>query len=167
MSDPCPIEFSYSFTHNAGYTVPPQRHSCYELVYYTSGTGTTVIGNKVFSICAGTFTLIRPNMIHSEQHDTEGSVTFINFHADIANELADRAYQDPADAPILTILTALLEELKHRKRNYKKILALKLEEMVILIDRLCNEVEAPKEDAIEYAIRYIREYHSTPIDWQN
>lgn len=167
MNDPCPIEFSYSFTHDAGYSVPPQRHACYELVYYMSGSGTTVIGNKVFPISAGTFTLIRPNMIHSEQHDTAGSVAFINFHAEIPDELADRAYQDPTDAPIFALLTALLEELKQLKRNYKKILALKLEEMVLLIDRLCCEVEAPKEDAIEYAVRYIREYHSTPIDWQN
>lgn len=167
MNDPCPIEFSYSFTHDAGYTVPPQWHTSYELVYYTEGVGTTVIGNRVFPIAPGTFTLIRPNTVHSEHHDTAGSVAFIVFRTEIPDELTDRAYSDPADTPILKLLTSMLEELQQFKRNYKRILSLQLQELVILIDRLCCDGERQKEDTIEYAVRYIHEYHSTPIDWQN
>ena len=167
MNEFCPIEFSYSFTHDAGYTVPLQHHACYELVYYISGSGTTVIGNKTHPISPGTFTLIHPFTEHSEHHVTAGSVMFINFHADVPKELTDRSFQDNKDQVIYNVLIRLLSELQTLKQNYKKILALELEEMIIHIDRLCQKSEPPTETAIEYAVRFIQEYHSTSIDWQN
>lgn len=167
MNEFCPIEFSYSFTHPAGYTVPRQHHACYELVYYISGSGTTVIGNKTYPINPGTFTLIRPFTEHSEHHVTEGSVMFINFHADVPKELTDLSFQDTKDKVIYNVLIRLLGELQTLKKNYKKVLALELEEMIIHIDRLCQKSPPQKETAIEYAVRFIQEYHSTPIDWQN
>lgn len=167
MQKRCPISFHYAFSHGAGYIVPPQSHFAYELVYYVKGSGNTTVGGSSFPFHQGSFTLTRPGTVHSEHHATAGNVMFIIFQADVPDELPNHVFHDSEDRIIETLLRDIFNELQERRQGYTEILELRLRELMIKIGRLSTPSTEGKSDITDFAVRYIREYYSTPIDWKD
>ena len=71
------IDFFMSHIHYAGDIVPPQAHTCYEIVYYITGTGNTVLQDTRYKIAPNTFTVISPLTTHSEEYTTKSDLIFI------------------------------------------------------------------------------------------
>lgn len=166
MDVPHFINFYRQFVHEAKYIVPPQSHSCFELVYYMTGEGTTVIGNTEYEIAPNTFTLISPETLHSEHHNTSGEILFIGFEGEIPDFLENCSFKDSEDHLILSTLEGIFKELENYKNNYKRIIQLKLQELIIYITRLVLTDKKEKNDTVGYAVHYIEQYYSTPIDWK-
>ena len=160
------IRFYRQFVHEAGYIVPPQSHPCYELVYYLSGTGATLLGDTEHLIEPNTFTVIQPNTVHSERHHSQGEILFIGFEGVVPDSIADRSFSDSDDQVILSTLKGIFAELKNYQPDYKKIIQFKLQELIVYITRLTQINKKVKNDTVEYAVRYIEQYYSIPINWK-
>ena len=160
------INFYRRFTHEAGYIVPPQSHPCYELVYYLTGEGSTMLGNTEHQIAPNTFTVIHPETVHSEHHQTQGEILFIGFEGVVPDNITDCSFADSESRIILATLEGIFSELKNYQIDYKKIIQLKLQELIVYIERLTQTNKKIKNDTVEYAVRYIEQYYSLPIDWK-
>jgi len=104
------------------YHINLHTHPFYELVYVTRGTGIVRIGSKIESFRPGTFTLVPPNVPHSEN----GEDGFQNLNLSIEDpKLPVKNYilmQDNENHDVLQILQQIVYEFHLRRSNWQKII---------------------------------------------
>lgn len=166
MSQNYAIDYVCHSVHRGGETVGEHSHTCYELVYYVTGSGATVIDGKEYEIAPNTFVLIPPDTKHSERHDTENKMIFIGFHGMALSQIPSGHFNDSDQKIILNTITDMLNEVSNHLADYRKVLLLKLQEMIVYVTRICSPSGSRKNDTIDFAIKYIEESYMSPINWR-
>ncbi|MBE6761279.1 MAG: helix-turn-helix domain-containing protein [Ruminococcaceae bacterium] len=140
---------------NKGDSVNFHSHNYHELVYYGFGDGETTIEDKKYHFTNNCFFLIPPNVVHNEIHNADGEVICLEF---IANTHPPLSFNRDNSQKCYKILRDILHEVKNQKYGYKEMIALKLNELFIYIQR--SERPSINEKNFEYVINYIQEnYH--------
>lgn len=161
------IDFVKAYRHRAGQRVADQSHTCYELVYYWSGSGTTTIGDETFVLRPNTFSLIRPKVIHSETHTDPSHVLFIGFRGTVREPEHTVFFSDSPDRRIGETLRSLYEEWLSGNSDSMEIMLLKLRLLLCYVYRIAGIAEsAQKESRMRFAANYIKQYCTGTIDWR-
>lgn len=140
-------------------SVNSHSHYYHELVYYSYGEGTSTINGKVFSFSGSCFVVIPKMVAHQEFHNSDTEVICIGF---LSSEDLQIGFFPDASHTFLRIFNDILREVSTQPFGYKKMLEIKLNELLLNADRAMNSVSETKN--FEYAINYIRENFHERID---
>lgn len=103
------------------YRINLHTHPFYELVYVTRGTGYVRIGDATESFCPGTFTIVAPNIPHTEYSEE----SFQNLNLSIEDPgFPVKNYiimQDSKNHDVLQLLQQINYEFHLRRHNWQKI----------------------------------------------
>lgn len=139
----------------AGLVVNAHCHHCYELVYYIQDGGRTVLDGIPYTLHDGSFALIPPGVLHSEEHTSDNDVLFVQFQC---SEPLDLMFSPDADKSVFRVAKVIDYELWNQPPEYEKMLALKIGELVLLLQRRQNRaVTQHNQKGFYYIIRYISE----------
>lgn len=162
----CKFEFLYYCTHMAATYVDLHQHNCYELVYYTRGTGTMNLNGVVYHYQPQSITLTRPNYTHDERHEEETDVIFIGFsYDDYPISLENGIYNDANKEEILQLLLQMKQEMVEKKPFYEIKLNLLTQEIIIALERTGKIVSDTVElDKLLYARTFIDENYNQKLN---
>lgn len=127
-------------------------HKYHELVYYVHGNGKTEIQGKTFCFLDSSFVIIPPNAEHDELHYTDANVICLMFSG--VDSLQLGFFKD-SSFKIKKILNDLLNEAHNQNYDYKEMLLVKLNELLLNIRRIEHTVGNTK--SFEFIINYISE----------
>jgi len=151
----------WKVSHLTGHYVDQESHDKYELVYYRNGHGTSQIGDKKYTFHPNTFFIIPPNTIHDESHKADCSVYFMRFHCQ--EDIPCGLFEDPNE-DVYRILKTVRSETLDQKADYKDMITLKLNELLILLERDINAGTKPNmRKNFEYIINYLSENYREKI----
>jgi len=139
-------------SRNQDLYIKHHSHKYHELVYYVYGNGKTEIGGKSFCFLNNSFVIIPPDTEHDELHYADGDVICLMFSG--ADELQLGIFEDPS-RKVAKILNELMDEVHKQSYNYKEMLVVKLNELMLNISRIENTKRDTK--SFEYIINYISE----------
>ncbi|QHW31370.1 AraC family transcriptional regulator [Paenibacillus rhizovicinus] len=162
------LEFFLYKSHEPGTYVDFHKHSCYELVYYVSGSGTMNLGGRTLVYAPGTMTMTRPDYMHDERHDEETEVIFFGFrYDDFPVPLQNGLIADTEERTVLSLMLTMKEELLAQKAHYVPRTNLLLNEIILLLGRQ-SETAAPQDEhrpeRLFYARRYLDENFTQPVE---
>ena len=161
------IDFVKAYRHRPGERVPDQFHTCYELVYYFDGDGSTTIGGQTHALRPNTFSLIRPKAVHSELHAGPSEVLFIGFHGTFREPEGNLFLPDTPDGSIGAALRAIYEEHISNRQDATKAMLLHLRLLLLYISRLTRKGPPSGGSAqMQFAANYIGQYCTGSINWQ-
>lgn len=151
----CKLLTAQSVIRRGGTEIPLHQHRHYEIVYYKTACGSTVVENKSCRFFKNSYYIIFPGVEHSEQHEKDGRVLFLEFDTDL--RLESKLYRDK-NYTAGTLLHEILNEVCSQPPGYKSMLQAKLTELLIGVYR--QNTTAPKEQLpqdFSYAITYLQE----------
>lgn len=108
-------------------------HDFAELVYFSSGNGTYVCGEKEFAFGPHTLIYIPTNVPHAEFCDTSFSNFFFLTNAELQDQKDALVYEDFIDREMESLFTQLRYHYFHRCENFEVVCALIVELMLELI----------------------------------
>lgn len=148
------------------FKVEDHVHPYYELVYYTEGTGKTVVDSRSFDYMAGTYILVPPGIEHSESIFTPSKHLRIGFdYLDINTLLPKVLYKDTPDRRILKILNDIREEYTSALPYYSlRLDILTCDIIAITMRSYCAPAEKSADAQLKMALTYLDTYHTTTID---
>ncbi|MFD0713858.1 AraC family transcriptional regulator [Paenibacillus sp. GCM10027626] len=160
------LSFMQFYLLEGATSVEYHRHSCYEIVYYKSGSGMTQIDGKRYKYGPNTFAVNRPKSLHNEWHDEETELLFIGFHFDeVPVSLPNGVFRDSPHHPVQQIFEKMKSELISKKNYHLLMLNMLGNELMLEIGRTpdlaTGEVEA--EDRIHFARNFIKENYTQPL----
>lgn len=155
MEDFC-LDFLKFQENAAGFYAPRHHHACYELVYYSSGTGEFTLNDKKYNYSPHTFAIIQPHMLHDEKAFTDSTLLFMGFrYFDQEYPLSSGIYKDYDDSTVYTVLQNMHTEMSKKAPLYGSMLNAMTHTLVISIFRKFFAVE---DISHNYNINYIRKY---------
>jgi len=141
------------------FNIIEHTHNYYELVYYKFGSGKTGIGDKLFNFSTESFAIIPPNIRHNELHNIDGGVICLSFTSN--QKLSIGLYNDN-NRDFLKILQELMYEVKKQDISYRRMLNIKLEELLLKLNRLT--VKKTNKKDFDYVINFLSSnYHENII----
>lgn len=146
--------------------IPKHSHNCYELVYYLQGNGTIEISGTVHNFSSHTYSFTKPLSWQIESHKENAEVLYIGFYSKEKIDIEEGVYCDDNYFTMRKLLQEIYCECSQQKTDYKRMVALKIQELAILLKRTMDKLPN-KIYSFEYAINFIRENYSTKIDFQN
>lgn len=160
------IVFFYYRSHESGSYVDFHRHSCYELVYYVTGTGAMQLDGRQLLYKPGALTLTRPHFDHDERHDEYTDVIFFGFvYDDHPVPLPNGLYQDSANGEILDLVLKMKQELLERQLYHEARVNLMMNEIIVLLGRSVNAgLPLQQPEKLLYARRYMDENFAQPVN---
>lgn len=162
----CSLEFLFYLTRQGGSSIGEHQHSCFELVYYITGEGSTNIGGTVYKYQPNCFAIIPPETVHDEIRVEDSNLLFIGFQVNPCDiELNSGVYIDPAPNNIFRVLHKIKSEMLDKKPHFKIRLESLLIELIVEIDRM-NTEEKVKRNELSYIENYLNENFSDDINYQ-
>lgn len=134
-----------------GNFVRPNYHAYYELVYYVTGGGHTLIGEESFDFTADNFVIIPPMVEHQELLSATSDIICLAFSCDMPLPISLR---HDHTRTFLTILETIVEECTDQELHYTAMVDAKLRELIIYLSRdttLCKV----KNKNVEHIVKYI------------
>lgn len=160
------IEMQYVWIRNyeSPRTIMAHQHACYEFIYYLKGNGEGSYGKTKYRYEPGTFVLVEPDTIHGEVHNTQTSMISIGFCLhDYFISPQNCCYKDDT-SKIFELVQAIRHEFKGKPPYYREYIENLLGNILIHILRKGPVPSPGKENSIDYAISYIREYYMSDIN---
>lgn len=156
------LYFCYSTDKKKDAYVNPHKHNCWELVYYKSSAGKTVIDGLEFGFCENTFALLPPRCVHDEAHTQNGRLSYIGFEAP-GLKLSAGVYRDDPYQNIRHTVSRILAEGKAVLADSNELLPLLIRELTVYLNRLQdpNPIHA---DGLGYAKCFLDENYNLKID---
>lgn len=160
------IEMQYVWIRNyeSPRTIVTHQHACYEFIYYLKGDGEGEYGKTKYHYEPGTYVLVEPDMLHGEVHNTQTSMISIGFC--LRNHFAmpqSCCYKDETPK-IFDLVQTIRHEFKAKPPYYREYIETLLENILIYILRKNPASSASKENSVDYAVSYIREYYMSDIN---
>ena len=94
-------------------------HDCYEIVYFLSGSGKTIIGEKSYPVSEHSYCIVAPHSKHIECMDGYGEILFIGFELDpSALQLKEGVYRSH-DRSCLSQFQRIFEEYREQSLGYE------------------------------------------------
>lgn len=154
--------FITSHTLKKGRVVDTNTHSCHELVFYCYGcNGVITIDGVDHKISAGDISVVTENIQHSEKHFSDVECLFFGFESD--EEIESRVYHNVWDAK--PIIQSIIKESIEQKYEYKSIINLKIQEIMLLLKRSMDITsKTDKSKSLFYCKNYIDENYMYKIN---
>lgn len=151
------LKTAWSACREKGKRIRFHQHDFYELVYYCNGSGRGCVGNQSYSISANTFILVPPNMGHEEYHQADCELFCIGF---MSEEMLDFHLLQDLQGTIYGIVKTIIREATEQPLCYKKMIIVKLCELMLEIQRQEDTRPQYSTRNFEYVINYIAQnYH--------
>lgn len=153
------LVFCFRDYREKGWQIAAHSHDCCELVFYGSATrGETEIDGKCFSLGPYSVSLIRRNTPHSERHMQRAEVLFFGFDGPVS--LTDGVWNDMKE--VGPLFYDIAEEMKNQKWGYENIISLKIQEILICLERKSRS-ESSTVKNLDYCKRYIEENYMQDV----
>jgi len=151
--------------------VSPQMHSCYEIVFYASGSGKTLIGEDLYDYSAGDIAIIEPGTVHDELCITESEIHFCLFTYEGILHLENGVHSlcrlengEDIIAHITDLFHRIQNEMYYKQLSYEAVLDFLMGELLVAVCRTHSRVR-PTSDGIEYIKMYIKENYTRRLDF--
>ncbi len=163
---------------------PYHYHPCYEIIFYSSGSGSSNYGlcvdsplqNKFFifenppdvqknmqeiSFWQNSLFFYEPYTYHNEKHIQGGRVMVLGFLADSPIKLARHAYHNLTEEA-KQYIQRIAGEYAIKKPDYMEAINALLELLIVELKRM-NDVKDESQKSLELAKNYIENYYMTKI----
>jgi len=160
------ILFFQQITRPRNKVVPVHNHNCYEIVYYKKCDGSIELDGKPCPFKNNTFSFSKPQTWQIESHFEEGELLFIGFQCRNTIDMPNGVYDDDEDFSMQKIINEIYLECSRQKRDYQKMVQLKIQELQILLERFKNR-SAYTAYNFNYAVNFIRENYQHKVDFNN
>lgn len=155
----CNLEFLMYQKNFVPYRVASHTHTCYELVYYIDGSGSTEINGKVYEYKSNTFSIVEPKLYHGETASVDTNIIFIGFSVtNLPFQLKSGIYPDNTANDIYKILSTMKNEILGKEQFYNQRLHVLTQDILIIISRIAaNRAinEKTKDDPLLNSINYL------------
>lgn len=165
----CAVQSFLYYQHKTGDYILQQKHSSYELVYYKTGYGNTVIGGETFTYKPGSVAVISPEMIHDEYHKEDGNLYFCLFTLTADFPLKDGVYEISGEfqKDVEYLLEIMKREMAANEFLSKHIINKTFELILTMLTRrFLGSKKFVEEDIIVYARNYIRENAARNVNFE-
>ncbi|MDF2837423.1 MAG: hypothetical protein K0Q63_3063 [Paenibacillus sp.] len=161
------LEFLFRTVRADREAVAMHAHRCYELVYYGSGEGSTLIGASEHSFRRGQYAIIRPSTIHDERRLSATDVICAGFAArSLSSPLKEGVFADDEEHTLLPLLEAMLYEMQEQRPRFSDMLELLTKQLVITLERRhASEPLTATEDKFRYTLGFMKEHFTQRIDF--
>lgn len=124
--------------HRNIYNVSKHKHNHYEIVYYISGEGNTIIDGKSFDFSSNHFSIIEPGYSHREYSRNSVSLIYIGFTCENSDKqiLKNGIYKCPNSVHLLPILKEIKYEQEQKGFYQEERMDYLLKSLVLLIKRI-------------------------------
>ncbi|QHW31279.1 helix-turn-helix transcriptional regulator [Paenibacillus rhizovicinus] len=159
------MEFLFQTVRLADSYMPMHGHTCYELVYYNEGTGTTCLLDEAHAYKPGAYAIIAAGTLHDERRTEDTDVTCAGFRlTGKETQLQEGLFEDREDKPLQQLLQAMLTEMQEQRPYYPDKLNYLLS-MIVIEHQRHAQVSAFKESAdhLHYARAFIDENFNQKI----
>ena len=166
--------YIHSFNPMLNY-VPPQVHSCFEIVFYASGNGKTLIGENLYDFNAGDIAIIEPETVHDELCSTDSEVYCCLFTYEGPFQLRSGLYslhhlgdfEEMLD-PILKLFSQISGEMIQKQFAFELMLDSLMGQLLVFIGRIYSRIYSRirSSDGIEYVKMYIKENYARRLNFQ-
>lgn len=160
------VDFLFQAIRQKRTYMPMHRHSCYELVYYSSGSGFTRLDTMEYRYEPNTYTIVPPGMPHDERRHEDTDVIFIGF-SPFGRELPPLQpglFPDAPDARILRLLHSMRAEMQDKQSFYAQKLNLRMSEVAIEHLRATTTSDQSRaDDSLLYARTFIDENYNQKL----
>lgn len=161
------LVFFQSQINAKGLVVPAHVHSCYELVYYATGRGVTMLGEVEHAFSENTFSLITPRLQHSERTSSRSELIYFGFRCtELSINIRPGIHTDTKDLTIYKILLKMQEEVTQKRVYYRERLNCYVTEVLVEWGRGEHHVVPDVESKFAYIINYINENYHSDIDFE-
>lgn len=143
----------------------PHRHTCYEIVYFLTGSGQTIIDTIRYPVSENSYCLIAPDTPHLECIEGYGEILFIGFEYNNPDyPLAEGVYHN-AEITLLPLFQDIFREYKEQKPNYETAAHALLD---LLLVRTLRHVypSADKGKDLHYIKSYIEQHFDQKISFK-
>ena len=152
--------------------VPPQVHSCFEIVFYSSGSGKTLIGENLYDFNAGDIAIIEPETVHDELCSTSSEIYCCLFTFNGPLQLKSGLYSlrnldngQDAREPILQLFGQIQREMHQKQLAFEMMLNFLMGQLLVFICRIHSRIRS-SSDGIEYIKMYIKENYTRRLNFQ-
>jgi len=156
------LELPFVFYHKPDTEISFHCHDYYELVYYLSGSGTTIIDDVQHEYAANTFSLIRPRTYHNETHYETTELFCFGFSLNDSNtiKLENGLYSDQSSL-LMQIANKMRHEILTKRIHHQIKLELLLNEFLIEYERMRSARSFV--DSFEYIEKFLNENFNQEI----
>lgn len=155
------LVFIIKHEHEKGRIVDMQTHNCHELVFYDRGcNGTSFIAGVEHKFSAGDIAVNKRLDPHSEEHFSDGGCIFFGFqcNSDIQSAMYHNMWE------VKPLIEAILKESIDQNYNYKEIISLKIQEILLLLERSRKSIDGSnRAKSLYYCKNYIKENYMQKI----
>jgi hypothetical protein len=161
------LEYLYFDRRDKAHYQGFHKHQCYELVYYTRGSGITNIGGLSYPYKKDMFSIMPPDCSHDREHIDETEFMVVGFLHNLPIELKSGVFED-SDKHIFILMNEMKQELINQKNQYRiRIMAL-IVELMVECDRMMNLTTKPKEeDSFAYIKNYLDMHYNEKVNIRN
>lgn len=156
--------------------VSPQVHSCYEIVFYNTGSGKTLIGGNLYDFNAGDIAIIEPETVHDELCSTGSEIYCCLFSFEGPLQLKNglyslrhlENYQEMLN-PVLQLFGQIQSELYQKQFAFEVMLDSLMGQLLVHICRIYSRIYSrtrSSSDGIEYVKMYIKENYTRRLNFQ-
>lgn len=142
----------------------PHAHSCYEIIYILSGSGTAVIGNASYPIAQGAYYVVSPQTPHTERFEDYGEILFVGFECGDKLSCPQNTVFHSSDISVLTYFQKIIDEYKQQRAEYESAAAALLSLLLVTVIREMGG-NGEKYKDLEYIKTYLEQYSNQRISF--
>ncbi len=161
------MDFLFQTARSSQSYMPMHTHTCYELVYYDTGTGTTCLQEMTYPYKPGTYALIPADTPHDERRYANTDVIFVGFRLageEQEAELEAGLFEDAPDRPIAKLLHEMVREMQEQRPYYSDQLNYLIGMIVIAHQRSLDiSISKASADHLLYTRTFIDEHYNQKI----
>ncbi|MDY6367365.1 MAG: AraC family transcriptional regulator [Clostridia bacterium] len=161
----CLYEYLLKKTNGENQKVPFHSHTCFELVYYNSGEGVTLINGTRYPYRANDMVIIEPGSQHNDLTKERSDVICIGFSYDnVEFPLKSGVYRDK-NKRVQKLINSLVSEMREKQVYYDFFCNTLIAQILVEIGRLVLHAspDAVKDDCVNQVLKYIDQYFLTEI----
>lgn len=141
--------------------VPPHTHDYYELVYYPTNRGVTLIDDERFDFSPQSYAIMPAEISHEENHYVTGLLYCIGFRTDMP--LPTGVFED-SNGEIFHLVREIMSESYEQKHAYKEMLIAKIMELSVQLIRKEYKFSGRTEPLnFEYVLNFLTNNFSEKI----
>jgi len=140
-------------------------HDCYEVVYFVTGNGKTIINGKSYPVSANSYCIIPPHTEHIEALEGYGEILFIGFEYDGTLHPLKEGVYDNGELTKLSFFNAIFDEYRKQALGFEVAADYLLR--LFLLSLLRNaQTEDRKCKDLNYIKNYIRQHADQKISFK-
>lgn len=157
------LHFCFSRKDMVDFEVQNHTHKCFELVYYFSGKGFSVMDDKTFHYESNSFAIIPPFVQHNDSHLTNTTLLCIGFSCE-DYKLPIGIFEDKKKQ-ILKYIKMISSEIREKKQNFTAVIQSCLQCILIEISRTTSapDISTVELNELKAILDYINDHYCEEI----